>query len=391
MGAALLIVSFSSHATPWTPTQNGEVLEVLPKTFFTQQTNPEKKQKSLIALPTNPAFAAKRAAQLITLGRQQSDPRYFGYAQAEIQPWWDLINPPDDILLIRATLKQNQHQYLDAILDLKKLTQRSPKNSQAWLTLSTIQMVQGDYSQAKQSCAALARSHASWLSTLCFGQVMALTGKAEQGYAIINLLLKQFVKSDSTDKDLVNQQWLHTLLAEISLRQGNKTQALQHFESALSIPRRDPYLLKVYSEFLRSNGEAIKVLSLLEKETQDDALLLELVLAAKQTQNKQRLGMYRREFNDRLQAAQMRGDILHQREHAIFLLEIEKDKKRALVLAKTNWIIQKEPADTRLLLAASISNGDEEAIKEIIQWKNANKLQDIQLQAMLKKTRLVNF
>jgi tetratricopeptide (TPR) repeat protein len=391
ISAALLITSFSISAKPWTPTQDDVVLEVLPKTFFTQKTVFDKKQKSLIPLATNPTLAAKKAAQLITLGRQQSDPRYFGHAQAEIQPWWNLINPPDDILLIRATLKQNQHQYLDAIQDLEKLTQRSPKNSQAWLTLGTIQMIQGDYSQAKQSCAALARSHVSWLATLCFGQVMALTGKAEQGYNIIHLLLKQHADSDSTDKDLINQQWLHTLLAEISLRQGKKSQAVSHFKFALSIPQRDPYLLKVYSEFLRSNGEAIKVLSLLEKETQDDALLLELVLAAKQTKNKQRLDIYRHEFNERLLAAQMRGDTLHQREHATFLLEIVKDKKRALALAKNNWRIQKEPADMRLLLAAAISNGDHQTTTEIIQWKNTQKLQDSQLQMMLSKVSEVDF
>lgn len=220
---------------------------------------------------------------------------------------------------------------------------------------------------------------------------MALTGKAEQGYDIINLSLKQSVKSERTDKDLINQQWLHTLLAEISLRQVNKTQAIHHFKSALSIPKRDPYLLKVYSEFLRSNGEAIKVLSLLEKETQDDALLLELVLAAKQTQNKARLSIYRSEFNDRLHAAQMRDDTLHQREHAIFLLEIEEDKKRALALAKNNWNIQKESADTRLLLAASISAGDHKTIAEIIHWKNKHKIQDTQLNAMLKNISGVNF
>lgn len=84
IGAALLILSFSANAKPWTPILDSEVLEVLPKTFFTQKNDSEKEQKLFTTLPNNPALAAKKAAHLITLGRQQSDPRYFGYAQAEL-------------------------------------------------------------------------------------------------------------------------------------------------------------------------------------------------------------------------------------------------------------------------------------------------------------------
>lgn len=398
LGAALLILSVNLGAQPWTPDQDDLVLEVLPKILFSTSQSETTRETTLSRknTPADPGKAAAQAAELIALGREYSDPRYFGKAQAAIQSWWNLDHPPVEILLLRATLKQHHHQYSDAIKDLKKLTRSAPKHSQAWLTLSTIQMVQGDYLAAKQSCSALARSASSGLSTLCYGQLMALTGRAEEGYELIKLFLTPQRDSPLTHrkksaKDLIHQQWLHTLLAEISLRQGKNERAAVHFRVALSMPRRDPYLLRVYSEFLLLEGEANKTISLLKNETQDDALLLQLALAAKQTQNNLLLKQYRRDFSARLKAANLRGDTLHQREHALFLLEIENDQPAALTLAENNWKLQKEPADARLLLAAAIRNGDEGIARQVIQWQTQNSLQDVQLQAMLSRAGGLEF
>ena len=381
LGVVWLLASYAAQAEPWTPDNDNEVIEQLTTSLFFETTP---LQQQLQTSTDDPKKAAKLARQYISIGRRQSDPRYFGYAQAAIHPWQQQAQPPSDILLIRATLKQHHHHYQAAVTDLQKLTQSAPGNAQAWLTLSSIQLVQGHYPQAKNSCAGLARNRSGWLSLLCYGQVMALSENAERGYALITTLLRHI-----PDQDLSTRQWLQTLLAEISTREGKPQQAEKHFKRALAIPQRDPYLLRVYSEYLRNHHRASEVLSLLKHESHDDALLLELALAARKSGKKQQLITYKKALKERFQAEKLRGSTLHRREYARFLLDIEQQDKQALTLAKANWALQKEPADAHLLLDAAIKNRDLDSIQTIIDWQNRFHIQDQQLRSLLNNTGIL--
>ena len=63
-----------------------------------------------------------------------------------------------------------------------------------------------------------------------------------------------------------------------------------------------------------------------------------------------------------------RGEVLHLREHARYLLRIRKDPVQALRFAQSNWRIQKEPADTRLLLEAATAADRMSAIDSELAW-----------------------
>jgi hypothetical protein len=39
------------------------------------------------------------------MARSESDPRYNGYAEAALRPWWSLPHPPNSVLLLRAPMK----------------------------------------------------------------------------------------------------------------------------------------------------------------------------------------------------------------------------------------------------------------------------------------------
>src|SRR5262245_23210282 len=62
------------------------------------------------------AVAAARAD--IDAARARSDPRYLGYAQAALAPWWDAPDAPPDVLLLRATIRQHVHDFDGALTDL---------------------------------------------------------------------------------------------------------------------------------------------------------------------------------------------------------------------------------------------------------------------------------
>src|SRR5205823_2761395 len=91
------------------------------------------------------AAAAARAA--IELARRESDPRYWGRAQAALGGWWNDPKPPDEVRLLRATIRQAQHDFDGARADLETLD-----GPQASLTLATVETVTGRYAQAARAC-----------------------------------------------------------------------------------------------------------------------------------------------------------------------------------------------------------------------------------------------
>jgi len=65
----------------------------------------------LTANPRKRDTAVRLAERYFALATSEGDPRYVGYAQAALKPWWDLPAPPLDVLVMRAILKQYSHDF----------------------------------------------------------------------------------------------------------------------------------------------------------------------------------------------------------------------------------------------------------------------------------------
>src|SRR5436190_2019053 len=109
-------VVLRAQAAPFVPESDSQILERLPFAASDPVIH------ELLALhgrlkdePNNLPLAARVAQGYLALGRVTGDPRYAGYAQSTLTPWWDLDQPPEEILLLRATLRQRVHQF-DAAL-----------------------------------------------------------------------------------------------------------------------------------------------------------------------------------------------------------------------------------------------------------------------------------
>ena len=99
----------------------------------------------LARAPTDMAQAVAVAGRYIELGQSQTDPRYYGYAQAALAPWWGLADPPSEVLLLRAAIRQSRHEFDPALQDLSRLLEKDPRDPQAWLMQAVILIVRGDY------------------------------------------------------------------------------------------------------------------------------------------------------------------------------------------------------------------------------------------------------
>ena len=333
--------------------------------------------------PDNPEIAASLATAYVQMARKKSDAHYYRLANEVIKPWArqptipGLISKavPIEIRLIRATLSQHDHHYADASDDLFALIKQQPRNAQAWLTLSTIQLVQGDYKKAQVSCSALSRVSSRWMATLCYSQLYSLTGAAKRAYKMQQGLLSQLMPQQ---KEL--RLWVTGLMAETALRLGDNVLAEKHFKDAIKIKANDTYVLRTYSDFLLAQQRYKEVKLLLTSLTDNDQLLLRFAIASKYSDEASKIEPLIKQLEQRFANALAKNNHIHGRDEALFLLEFKADKvesrEYALKLAEINWKTQKEPDDALILLRASHANKNRETAKLVIEWIKKSKLQD---------------
>lgn len=346
--AWLALQSVAAWADAYVPKDDSEVLERLPVA-----TGERKRLRELrIQLKENPEnvrIALDLARDYIALGRSDSDPRYYGYAEAILMPWLYVQNLQPDALVLRATILQNRHDFQSALADLKTALKLDPRLPQAWLTLASVLEVQGDYASALRSCLVLAKFSASLTAAICINSALSLSGQARSSY-------EQLVSAVADVKgDPEELNWAYVILAEVAERLNLSKEAEFWYQKAIATGHRSVYLLATYADFLLDHNRPAEVLDLLEGETRADALLLRLTLAEQQLQHEQ-FSQHADLIKDRMAAAKSRGDMVHQGDESRFTLHVLKDEQTALKLAISNWAAQKEPRDARILLEAAVAS-----------------------------------
>lgn len=318
--------------------------------------------------PTNLPMALAFASRCVQRARDEADPRQLGAAMTALAPWWSEAEPGPDVRVLRATVRQSLHEFDPAIRDLEAAVQWNPRHTQAWLTLSTLYAIRGDFRAARRAALQLGRLADPFTTITLASQIASLTGHAAQAQARLTELLKS--QSNGTPPQL--QLWAETLAAEISDRRGDSNSAALHFRRALELGPRDPYLLASYSDYLLDQGRRREVIERLQGWEHADALLLRRVEASDDASLARKLGA-------RLDAAWDRGERLHLREAARLELRIRHNPARALALAVENWAIQKEPADARILFEAATETGNTEFLETVRIWMDTTGLEDVHI------------
>lgn len=396
LAATLSLQAPPARATPHIPGAGTDVIETLPRRSDPQQLELRHLRLQLMAAPRNAELAAALAQRYIGIGRSESDPRYFGYAQAALAPWWNETAPPAAIRLLRATLLQNIHQFPAAMADLDGVTAAEPANAQAWLTRATVQTVLGQYGAATASCARLSALADQLSSITCLTNVSGLTGRLLKSDMLLATTLQR-----STNAEPALQAWSMTQLAEMAARRGDAPVAEARYRAALKLAPRDSYLLGAYADFLLDLQRPADAAALTREHRRIDGLLLRHALALKQQAQlrmqspgqrpapdlQEQLAADTRELQARFDAAALRGDSVHQREQARYELHLRGDAKAALALAQRNWAVQKEPADLRILLEAALQAADRAAAGPALAWMAQTSLEDAAIERFAAQLR----
>lgn len=399
-----LTAAVAASAAPFVPRSGAEVLETLPRWNFTAKAsrgvpaansvgaaNPasavdaalRRQRAQWSAAPGDPALAAALAQRYIELGRAASDPRYFGYAQAVLSPWWRAPAPPVPVLLLRATLLQSSHRFEEALRDLDAVSRADPSNAQAWLTLATVQVVRGDYDAAVRSCGRLSSLASDLASMTCLANARAASGGLVASERLLALAVERS-NADAGDAGL--RTWALTLSGELAARHGDAAGAESRFRQALASAPTDSYLLGAYADLLLDQGRNAEVQTLLGSHLRVDSLLLRHALALQSSAASSTTAAAAiAELQARFDAAARRGDAIHQREQARFELYLRHNAQAALRLALANWQVQKEPADLRILLEAALAAHAPGAAGPALAWRRQRGLEDSIITALAGK------
>ena len=360
----------TANAAPSIPASGAQVLERLPGGVHPAQRELQGLRTALAAKPNDLALATTLARRYIELSRRDGDPRYLGYAQAALAPWYTQPQPPSPVLVLRATLRQSTHQFGAALADLDTVLKRDSGDSQAWLTRATVQLITGDVAGARGSCMRLYSRAPELVVQTCLASVGSVSGQAPASYE----RLRQ-THAARLDAGPELRAWSATLLGEMATRLGRFEAAESHFREALALDPLDSYLLGAYADFLLDRGRASEVIKLLKDKTAADALLLRYAIALKVV-GAPGAAQASAELAARFDAAMRRRDNVHQREQARYELALRGDAVAAVRLAKLNWAVQKEPADLRILAQAALASKDAEARALVRDWMNSSRIED---------------
>lgn len=364
------------NAAPFRPRSDGQVLATVPA----RASDPRARELAELraawrAAPQDVERATALARRYFDQVAAEGDPRYIGYAQSALQPWWDLPQPPAAVRVLRAMLMQFDHRFEPALADLAAALQQQPDDGVAWSWQTAILMVRADYDAARRSCEGLALRATPLVGVACHAQVDAVTGRAMPAAAALRAALQK--PSLGPEERL----WALTRLAETEERLGQFAAAEKAFSEAIKLGVADVYLQAAFADFLLDRGRAAEVLQLLADGRRADVLLLRLALAAKAARSAQAPALTA-ELAARFDAARQRGDTTHRKEESRFVLALQGDVPRALALAQQNWREQREPADARILLEAALAARDRAAGQPVLDWMKTWGVQSVALQSL---------
>jgi len=383
---SVLLIAFvvlgctGSIAAPFMPANDSVVLERLPFKASDPTIRALRRLRDELSNdPSNLEKATALASRYYQLALADGDPRYIGYAQAALAPWWTLADPPVPVLVLRATLRQYNHDFDSALVDLNKATLREPRSGTAWSLLAAVHMVQAEYVVARKDCDNLHGLASELIVLACVATVDNLSGQAQSSYAALRNAYEATPNATPAEK-----LWVITRLAEMADRLGRSNEAEGYFKAALALDITDAYLQAVYAEFLLDENRMNDVVSLLKGKERSDVLLVRLALAEKASDLPQAKD-HEAAIRARFDAARMRGDKLHIQDEARFFLYFLKDPKEALRLAQENWQTQHEPSDARMLLEAALGAKDAAAAKPALDWLAQSRIEDRHLEKLVRQ------
>jgi hypothetical protein len=176
------------------------------------------------------------------------------------------------------------------------------------------------------------------------------------------------------------KSWLYSELGEMAVRLGRDADAQRWFEQDLNLVPKDFYVRAAYADLLLRQARPGEALTLLQGGESFEPLLLRIAIAQRQLHDPG-LAQSSARLRAAFAAETQRGEAVHRREQARFLLEVEDQPKLSLAAALENWAVQREPDDVLVLVNAAKAAGRPAAADPALEFVRAQGQGDVLVNA----------
>jgi tetratricopeptide (TPR) repeat protein len=305
----------------------------------------------------------------IQQARISGDLRFLGYAEAVLAPWVRTNRPLPDVLVLQATLQQSRHEFTASLATLDRALAARPNDPQALLIRATVLRVLGRYAEAGFACEQFSRHVEPRLGVLCTQSLRGLTGGLASAYGALAQMSSQGWLN-------AEKSWLYSELGEMAVRLGRDDEAQQWFQRDLNLVPTDFYVRAAFADLLLRRHRPADVLALLKGQESFEPLLLRIAIAQRLLGDPG-LALSSARLRTAFSAELQRGEAVHRREQARFLLEVEDQPKLSLSAALENWTVQREPDDVLVLLNAAKAAGSGAAAEPALEFARAQGQNDV--------------
>jgi len=369
------VLSAPLIAKPYVPADDARVLAELPAGAHHAELSARRLARDRLDV------AVPLAQFYIAQARASGDLRFLGYAEAVLAPW---VNPATSgapapgapapaALVLQATVQQSRHEFAAALGTLDRSLAVFPRDPQAWLTRATVLRVLGRYAEAQTACTEFARVADHAVAVICEQSLAGLTGHLDSAYTALAALSGQ-------DLTVPERAWRESELGEMAVRLGRDDEAEHWFSQALTLSPQDFYVRAAYADLLLRARRDAEVRTLLQGQESIEPLLLRLAIAQQHLRDPN-FERSRELLQAAFGAEEARGEAVHRREQARFLLEVQAQPAAALDAALANWAVQREPDDALILVAAAHAAGTPGRAAPAIAFARAQGLHDVRLTA----------
>jgi len=356
-----------AHAGPYLPSSDSTVLAELPAGTHYADVSARRLAQGRVDV------AIPLAQFYIQQSRLSGDLRYLGYAEAVLTPWVKQNPPLPDVLVLQATLQQSRHEFNASLDTLGRALTVRPHDPQALLVRATVLRVLGRYPEASASCEQFSRIVEPRLGALCTESLRGMSGHLESAYsALMQVSTQGWLNSEKS--------WLYSELGEMAVRLGRDADAQRWFEQDLTLAPTDFYVRAAYADLLLRQGRPGEALTLLQGRESFEPLLLRIAIAQRQLHDPQ-LAQSSARLRAAFAAETQRGEAVHRREQARFLLDVEDQPKLSLAAALENWAVQREPDDVLVLVNAAKAAGTPVAAEPALDFMRTQGLSDVRVNA----------
>jgi len=311
----------------------------------------------------------------ISRARATGDLRYLGYADAILAPWMKQPTVAPEVLVLDATILQSRHAFDASLAELDRALRVRPDNAQGWLTRATVLRVLGRYDEALSSCGHLEGSADPVVASLCVQSLRGLTGHLREAYARVVSLSAAGVSPEI-------RAWRFSELGEMAERLGRDDDAERWFREGLQVVPGDFYVRSACADLLLRHDRAADALQLMAGYDSMEPVLLRIAIAHRALHD----GAGQRAdemLSNAFAVEDQRGEAVHRREQARFLLDVDHKPADALAAARENWRVQREPDDALILLRAAQAAGQPREADPAREFLGRTGLEDSRLKPYL--------